>query len=127
MRRPLLTLAGTVLLAACGLAPAPDPPPGPEPQSIPGGGVATVRADLAGTGNPWLTLPDQRIEERGRAVCSGLAAYGTAYYLDLADTNETTSPRPDEKLPDLNRLQTLAMVKASVDAFCPDRIDMITW
>lgn len=124
----LAALAAVALVAACGgTGTSPVSAPPPQLASIPGGGVPTVRADLAGTGNPWLTLPDHEIDQRGKSVCTGLAQFGTRFYLDVADTSETTSPQPDEIVPDLDRAQTLAAVKASAHAFCPERSDMITW
>ena len=126
MRAPLLVLAaalaGLLLIAGCGTP----VPAAPKPSPL-GGGVATVRADLAGTSNPWVTLADSEIESRGRAVCDALGQYGTKWVEGIADINETTSPRPDETVPDLNKVQTLAMMKASVRGFCPERLDMITW
>ncbi len=121
MRTLLLAGVGAALLAGCGSPPA-APPPG-----IPGGGVATVRADLAGSGNPWLTLADREIDQRGRSVCNGLSQFGAKFYGDIAELNETTSPQPGDPTPDINRDQTLAMVKASVNGFCPERNGMITW
>ena len=119
-----------LVLAGCGYGGAlstPQPASAPSAVAVPGQGVATVRADLAGTGNPWLTLPDVEIDRRGRALCEGLPEYGTRFYTDIADINETTSPGPDEIVPDLDRAQTLQMIKADVDGFCPDHRDMITW
>lgn len=124
----LAALATVALVAACGgtgTSPVSTTPP--QLASIPGGGVPTVRADLSGTGNPWLTLPDHEIDTRGHVVCDALGTYGTKWVAGLADINETTSPTPSETVPDLNRAQTLAMMKASVHAFCPERSDMITW
>ena len=123
-----LLLAFTSGLAALLLATACSSPAPPAPKLGPlGGGVATVRTDLAGTGNPWVTLPDHEIEQRGRLVCDSLGTFGTKFIQGVADSNETISPGPNENVPDLNRDQTLAMAKASVRAFCPERIDMITW
>lgn len=125
MRIRLLLVVTTALLVGGCSAPTPAGPA--VVAGTPGQGVTTVRADLTGTGNPWLTLPDHEIRSRGESVCTGLGQFGTRFYLDVAETNQTTSPRPEEVVPDLDRAQTLAMVKAAVRGFCPDRIDMITW
>lgn len=125
MRLLLTGLAVALLLVGCGSSPG-DAKAAPS-AGVPGGGVATVRADLAGSGNPWLTLADHEIDDRSRSVCEGLPRFGTKFYVDLADRAETTSPRPDEVVPDMDRAQSLAVVKASVHAFCPDRADMLTW